>query len=163
MPLEFGKNLKGLGSLFNTFRKSETKEEAISHLWKTVGEHSKRFAADKFESLDGQFGALAQSVANSFVSSAVTSLVAGEMKAMELLPALIDSVLSGVMTWFDSTDDKPAFNPGEWVSVVSGFHTESREIQLAEAMFQDVTLFVRQVTRWVLFRLRRISPKSALK
>ena len=127
-----------VGSLFNTFRKSETKEEAISHLWKTVGSHTKSFAAEKFQSLDGNFGEIAQNVANSFVSSAVTGLVTGEMKAFQMIPALIDGVLSGVMAWFESKGPDINFNPGEWVSIVSGFHKDSKEVQFADAaMFQD--------------------------
>ena len=136
MPLEFGKNLKGMGTLFNAFRKSETRDAALEDVWGRVTEFSKVFAADKLN--DGSdLGHLAQSVANSFIVSASSALISGvETDGLSLIPAVIESVMTGVLDWWTEEDSHSHFHRGQWVSVISGFHKHNRPTS-----FEGVDLF----------------------
>ena len=125
MTLEFGKNLKGLGTLFNSFRKSETKDDAIQDIWGRVTEFSKSFVHDKIDDTS-ELGQLAQSVANSFIVTAGSALLTGaETEGLSLIPALIDTVMTGVLDWWTEADKDAKFSRGQWVSVITGFKKHS--------------------------------------
>ena len=138
MPIEFGEKLKGLGSLFNSFRKLESKDQALEHLWSKVGEVSKTYMNEKF-SEGSELGQLAQSVANSFITTASAALITGaETEGISLIPALLESVMVGVMDWWNEKDPRSNFRQGEWVSVLSGFRKQPSAVEWGEMlMFQD--------------------------
>ena len=135
MPLEFGKNLKGLGTLFDTFRKKETRKQAIEDVWSRATEFSKTFVADKVN--DSELGNLAQSIANSFIVTASSTLLTGiETEGLSLIPALMETVMTGVLDWWTEEDPHSHFHRGEWVSVISGFQKHSRPTD-----FEGIDLF----------------------
>ena len=145
--MEFSATVKDLGNLFNTFRKSESKDEALGHLWKTFSTVSDNFDAGEFITNDNKFMQLASSIAKKTVRNVAISgglAAAGTTEGISVIPALFESVIEGVVGLFQK--EKPSnesFFAGEWVSVQSGFIKDTNEDRMLRTeMFGDDDLLL---------------------
>ena len=145
--MEFSATVTELGNVFNTFRKSESKEDALGHLWKSFSTVTKNFNADEFISNDNKFVQLAASIAkkaarNVAISGGLAAM--GTTEGISVIPALFESVIEGVVGLFQK--DKPSnesFFAGEWVSVQSGFIKDTNEDRMMRTeMFGDDDLIL---------------------
>ena len=140
--VEFGKTVDGLKTLFNSFQKIESKDKAIHDVWSKFQSVIPGFDVDAFQSNDFKFGKLAGDIAKTFSKNVAVSgglTAAGMTEGISVIPALIDSVVEGVIGLFKK--DAPSneqFFPGEWVSVQKGFIKDtSADIAWRDSMWED--------------------------
>ena len=140
--VEFSKTVKNLSNLFDTFRKSESKDEALGHLWKSFSSATEHFDADVFQANDNKFVKLASDIAKSTVRNVVIGgglKTVGATEGFSLIPALFESVVEGVVGLFkEKPPSDESFFEGEWISVRRGYVKDTDEDRWARTdMFGD--------------------------
>ena len=143
VKIELGQTVDKLGNLFNSFRNTQTKDEALGHLYKTFTDSFQdKFDFDKFASNDNKSMQLATTIAKAAMKSGAVSgglTMAGLTEGFSAIPVLFESVLEGISSLFAKEQPKQeSFFPGEWVSIQVGFVKDNAaDITARDQMFGD--------------------------